>query len=154
MDVVNVESVLDGTHTHRVGRSVSQATTNTATRHPNGIAAHMMITAIGSGAVRRPSHFAGPHNQRVVEQSAPFEIHDQGRNGLVRYASVFFVSQLQRTMLIPRRIVAVRVRASNLDESHSRFDKSASSKALQRIQVVIRILTIDTIERERFSCLA
>ena len=51
--------------------------------HPDRVAAHVVVAAIGAGGMRRAAHLAGPEHERVVEQTARLEIGDQRGDGLI-----------------------------------------------------------------------
>ena len=50
--------------------AVGHAAPDAAAGHPDGIAADVVIPAVGPGAVRCPAHLAGPDDEGAVEQSA------------------------------------------------------------------------------------
>ena len=72
VDVVNVSRFSDRAHAHVVGRAVVMPPTDSAAGHPDRVAADVMIAAIRAGAVRRATHFTGPHDQRIVQQPRCF----------------------------------------------------------------------------------
>ena len=128
MDVVDIQPVLNRAHPHFVCAAVRHAAADTAAGHPDRVPADVMIAAIGTGTMRRATHLAGPDDQRVVQKAAAFQVNDECGNWLIRNPGILRVSQLQLPMLIPGRVVSVRVRAGNLDESHAGFDQSSARR--------------------------
>src|SRR5688500_16877243 len=93
----------------------------------------MVIAAVTSRRMRRASKFASPNDQRILEQSALFEVLNQGRDRLVRIQRVLFVPLLEIAVLVPRSVRRSR-RASDLDEPHSGFDEPSGSQGLDSVK--------------------
>ena len=109
----------------------------------------MVITSrrwTDGGRVRGASHFPSPENNCLVEQATLFQIDDEGRDGLFRNPGILFVELFQLAMLIPRRIVAVKTGAGDLNKSDARFNQTPGSQSLQRIQLLMFVGGIESIQ--------
>ena len=74
MQVVNAHSVLDGVHAHLVGLTVDHATLDATTGQPDRKPGGVVVAAPGPLGRRRPSEFATPDHQCLLEQAAGLEI--------------------------------------------------------------------------------
>ena len=91
--VVNVNGVLDDVVAEIVRLSVADALLDAAAGHPYREAARVMIAAVILArqlalTISRPTKLSAPHNQRLIEQAAPFEIADQGVARLIHVAAL------------------------------------------------------------------
>ena len=67
VDIVNVDGVFDGAHSHFIRSTKGHAAANSGTGHPDRVTAHMMIAAIASGTVWSAPHFSGPDDKGVIK---------------------------------------------------------------------------------------
>lgn len=83
LEVVNVNGVLDGVHAEFVALPVGDTGLHAAAGHPCGEGIRVVIAApahaVGDVPLdeRGPTELPAPDDQRVIEQSAPFEVFDQ-----------------------------------------------------------------------------
>jgi hypothetical protein len=93
VEVVDVDRVFDDVVAEIVGLAVDRASLGSASGHPHGEAAWMMIAAVvlfGESPLRidRAAEFAAPDHQGFVEQAALLEILDQGVARLIDIAAL------------------------------------------------------------------
>src|SRR5262249_32829207 len=111
-----------------------------------------VIPAIGTLRERRSTEFAGPNNERLLEQAARFEIGEQARYRLIDGARIVFVTLLQIRMLIPA--IAARWGAGQFDEAHTAFNQPSRDQTLSAKDLRLRERGIDSVEslgRVRFA---
>jgi hypothetical protein len=154
VDVVNGDRVLGDRFAEVVGRSVRHAFPDAAAGQKDRVAVDVVIAAVPARAVRRASHFAGPHHECLVQQPALPEIANQRRDGLFGDAGVLLVIRLECPVLVPGGVVAVEAGAGDLDEAHSRFHQSPGAERLQRIIVLMLVRRTDAIQGLDVSRLA
>src|SRR5262245_57589080 len=74
MQVMNVDAVLDSFPAEFVGRPVSQAAADAASRQPHDEAVGMVIASVRPLGGRSPSEFPASDHQRLVEQPTPTQV--------------------------------------------------------------------------------
>ena len=144
VEVVHVDFVLDGMMPELVGRTVGESGFHATTGQPRCEAARIVVsTGPVLFGVGRPTEFATPPDDRVVEQAALFEISQQARDRQIDRLRVIGVLR-HVAVLVPSgvgRVIAV----VHLDVSHPRLCESASHQALAT-EVVGRLVT-DAVQR-------
>jgi len=149
VDVVNVDRIDHRRIAELVGLAVSHAAAKSAAGHEQRVTVDMVIASAGGGdggGVRRASHLAGPHDDRLIEQAALVQILDQRRDRAIGDECVLFVVLLQMAMLIPRRIVAVETGTGDFDKPHARFDQPPRPQCLRGIEALVFVRRVDAIE--------
>src|SRR6266550_3567765 len=89
MQVVGMDGAVDGGVADVVGGADDLAALGAAAGEPDGIAAGGMIAAFflaSAFSAWGSAEFAGPEDQRRVEQAALLEIHQQGGDGSIGLA--------------------------------------------------------------------
>src|SRR5205823_15020634 len=111
-----------------IGPAIADTGFNATARHPNRVAAPMMIAAVivlfnFALAIDRAPEFAAPNHQCVVQQTALLEVFDQGSAGLVGVFALFFDAFRQIAVLIPATMV-------ELDEPHAALGHAAREQTV------------------------
>src|SRR6266852_4753518 len=101
MDVVHMSARLLGVHAELVGGSDVLPAFDTATRHPCGEAPRIVVATQASFVERRATELTAPHDERVLEHAACFEIGQQAGDRLVRYLAPLAVIYFDVFMGIP-----------------------------------------------------
>jgi len=88
IEVADRDRILDDVVTIIIGLAISDSLLNAAARHPCGVAAWMVIAPIvlfaqSSLAIDGATELTSPDNQRVIQQSTPFQIRDQRITGAI-----------------------------------------------------------------------
>ncbi len=148
VEIVDVDRVFDGAHAHFIRGAIGDSAANTAAGEEDGVAADMMVAAVGAGRVGSAAHFAGPEDEGFVEEAAGFQVGDEGGDGLVGDAGVFLVAFAEFAVLVPGGVVAVGERAGDLDEANAGLDEAAGAKALEGVEFVEVVRAIDAVEAE------
>src|SRR5262245_575411 len=83
MNIVAVGGLVDGFIRPFIGAAMTYATANTAAGQPRRVPERIVVTPLAPLAARHAPEFAGPVNDRVVEQTGGFQILDQPGDGPV-----------------------------------------------------------------------
>ena len=62
---------------------------------------------IDGGGVRGAAHFSRPEDDGFIQHSALVQVGDEGGDGLLGDAGILFVIQLELSVLVPWRVVAI-----------------------------------------------
>src|SRR5204863_3937122 len=81
--VVNAHNVMDGAVTEIVGGAMDVAALEAAASQPKGEPVAVVVAAIFALGDGQAAEFTGPEDDGVVEETALFEIEDEGGAGLV-----------------------------------------------------------------------
>jgi len=87
-----------------------------------------------------------PQHERVVEQTARFEIGEQRAHRLVGLQCVLRVVRKDVAVIVPERVV-------HLDEAHARLRETARHQA-RAAEVIGRFTVADAIERQGLRALS
>ena len=151
--VVDIELVLHRTVAELVSRTVGDAGLGPAAGHPNGEAKRVVIAAIAALRERRAAKLTGPHNKRVLQHAARFQVAQQPGNRLVGCAGVVAMIFLQATVGVPA-VVAADPRAGQLDEAHALLHQSAGDETLHAERARRVVLGVEPIKFTRCLGLA
>lgn len=141
VEVVDVDFVFNGGKAEVVGCSVHVTTFHAAPCHPGGEAVVVVIAAIdlaGVGAFfghfndGRPAKFSAPEDEGFVEESALFEIGEEGGDGLITFPREVAMVLLKVVVIIPRLSGAM----PDLHEADATLDEATGDKHLAALQVV------------------
>ena len=110
VEIVNVYRIFDDIVAEIVGFSVTDPGFDTGAGHPHCEAARVVITAIIGRAeltlrINGPAELPAPYHERVVEQAAAFQVHDQCAGGLVGSFALLRNGLRQAAMLVPTLVV-------------------------------------------------
>ncbi len=133
-----------------VGRPEGETAAEAAAGEEEGVAVDVVVATgrlANLGRVGRPAHLAGPEHDRLVQQSAPLQVHDQGRDRLVGDQGVLSVVLLQVAVLVPGGVVGVGQRAGDLDEPDPRLDEPSGAEALQGVELLVVVRPVESVER-------
>ena len=131
------DDVLHGLVAELIGRAVAEAGLHACASHPCGEACGVVIAA--TGTFLKGGHAAelgAPHDERVLQQAALFEIAQKSGGGLVHDFAVLDVLGVQRLVAIP---VAHAFATSligpveELHEAHAALDEPPSEDAVARV---------------------
>src|SRR5207245_1343823 len=94
VQIVDVDFVFDRVETEFVGFAVNDARFDAAAGEKDGVAVRMMVAANLAWFQLALHHgcateFAAPNDKRFIEQSALFEVFDQGDGGLIGFEAAF-----------------------------------------------------------------
>ena len=103
---MNGPDVFDGVVTGFAGGSIDETGFGASAGHPDGEAEGVVVPAVAVAGVGRAAEFAGPDDERFVEEAAGFEVLDEGGDGLIGDQGVGLVSFFQLVVLIPGSVVA------------------------------------------------
>ena len=123
VEVADVEGVFDNVVGEVVGFAVDGSTFGTASGHPHGEAAGVVVAAvIGLGeaalGVDGSAEFAAPNDEGVFEHAALLEVFDEGVAGLVDVFALGGHAAVDVGVVIPVVVV-------DLDEADATFDEAA-----------------------------
>lgn len=124
MQVMHVNSVFHGIIPVFIGVTVRGPGPDAASGHPHRETLRIVVATIGSLRNRCAPEFTAPHDQRIVQHSALFQIREQGCDGSIDFATVFLVAVFQIAVLIPD------VAGGNLNVSHTRLSHSSCQNTL------------------------
>ena len=118
--VVDVDRIFDDVVTEVVGLTVHDAWLDPATGHPDREVSRVMVAAVVVASqfpltVNGSPEFASPDDERVIEESGPFEILNQRPRGLVDVFDLIHEIRGDVAVLIPSAM-------EELDESDVAFD--------------------------------
>ena len=82
VEIVDVHAVFDGVVADVVRGAVDESGLDAAAGYPDRIAVRIVVASVAALADRRAPEFAGPDDQRLVQQPTPFQVADQRRLGL------------------------------------------------------------------------
>src|ERR1041385_7809301 len=94
-------AVFDGMETEFVRSSVDDALLDARAGHPDGESVGIVVASVGALAARRSPKFSGPHDERVLEHAALFEIFQQTGDGFVNFGGLLGVTLLQIFVGVP-----------------------------------------------------
>ena len=128
MQIANVDGILRNVVAEVISGSVAHAATDASTGHPHGKASWMMIAttfgtvplALASDAA---SELTAPDNQRVIQETSPLQIGDQGGAGLIGIAAASSAPAPETTVVVP-------VGMQQLDETDSSLRKPPGQDAI------------------------
>lgn len=131
VEVANVNDVFLGFVAEFVGRAVTEAGLYAASGHPHGEAFDMVIASGAAFALEHggASEFASPDNEGVLEESALFEIGEEGVGRLVRVLAADFHVFIEVAMMVPASMI-------ELHKAGAFFDQSTSEKAVRSIGAI------------------
>ena len=101
MPIVDVHFALYGFVAVFVGGSVAESALYPAACHPSGVSLVVVVAAVSALGVGRPSEFAGPDDERVLQQVATLEIRQETGNGFVDLGALGFHAFPQVLVVIP-----------------------------------------------------
>ena len=149
VDVMDVERVRHGGVAEFVGFAEGYAAFKSAASHEDRVPVHMVVAASCGADFRSvggAAHFPGPEDNGVFQKAALSEVGNQGGDGLVGDAGVFFVILLQETVLVPRRVVAVETRAGDFDKTHACFHEPPRAQCLRGVKALVLIGGVEAVE--------
>src|SRR6185437_5230384 len=126
VQIVDVDFVLDRVPAEFVGGAVDDASLHAASGKPHRKAERMMFAAVGPFRGRRAAEFASPHDQRVFQQAARFQVLQQSGDRPIGRRAALGQRVFDLAVVVPARSVGV----VNLDEPHPAFDQSPRQQAL------------------------
>src|SRR5665213_1746795 len=110
-----------------VGAAVGVAAFYAGAGHPHGIAVGAVIAAVAAFGGGGAAKFAGPDDQRAVEQSSGAEVLNQGRAAAIDLAHALglagFIVAVRVPVVGPSGVV-------DLHEAHAAFDETAGDETL------------------------
>lgn len=126
VEVADVDRVLDDVVREFIGLAVDHAAAGTASGHPHGEAAGMMIAPVvvaGKPAlgVDGAAEFTAPDDEGVLEQTVAFEILDQAVGGLIDIATLGRHATADIGVVIPVVVV-------DLDEADAALDEATGEQ--------------------------
>lgn len=149
-EVIDGADVFGGVVAELIGGAVDVAAFDAATGHPDGKAVGIVVAAVGALGEGRATEFAGPDDERAVEQAAGFEVLDERGDGpvdLVRHLAVAF---FDRAVMVPRIgcIAAAEVvgERAELDEAHATLHESPGEQALAGVGGFFRLGIVEAVE--------
>jgi hypothetical protein len=83
VQVMNVQSILNGVQADFIRCPDGPAILHAASRHPHAEAIRVVVSTVPFFAPGRPSEFATPNDQRLLQRASAFEIRQQTRDWLV-----------------------------------------------------------------------
>ena len=140
VQIVEMDAVVDGFESEIVGGAVDVAAFDAAAGHPHGETVVVVVAAfaeplVGAGRGqfdgRCAAEFAAPQDEGFVEQTALFQVGEQGGDGLVPQGGVAFV-QHDVVVVIPGDALA----GPGLDEAHPALDQAARDEHLPAVNGV------------------
>ena len=137
---------LDRAEAKLVGLADRLARLDAAAGQPHRVGLDMMVATERAAvfAHRRAAELATPDDQRVVEQAAPLEVHDQRRRGLIGFAADSF----ERAFQIFAAAVMVPIGVEQRDEAHAAFDQPAGQQAVVGER---RLARLRAVQGQRFG---
>ena len=132
--VIDGADVFGGIVAEFIGGAIDVAAFDAAAGHPDGEAVGIVVATVTALRKWRAAEFAGPDEQRAVEQAAGFEILDERGDGLVDLVRHLAVAFFEGTVVVPgiRSIAAAEVvgERAEFDEAHAALDQAPSEQAL------------------------
>jgi len=141
MEVVDVDQVFHNVVTDVVGFAVNHAAAYISAGQPAGERVGVMRAGFGSLAVLGPggaAEFGAEDEQGFFEQAPLFEVGDQGGDGLIDAAGVFFVRGHVAVRGIPV-VPAGTDGVDDFDKADTSFDETAGHNALGRIAGLVSL---------------
>src|SRR5205814_887325 len=130
--VVDVDALLAGAESELVSRADGPPALHAATGEPGREAVRIVVASrafVGVTAVgnRGASKLAAPHDQRAVEQTARFQILQQGRGWAIDAPGHGRVDpDVIRVSVVP--IVTAGAAGKDLDETHASLDEPSGAQ--------------------------
>jgi len=130
--VVHVKWLVGGVIADLVRAAVSRAAFRAAAGHPHGEGVFVVVSArVGLRLAvirlalqhRRSTEFGAPHDERVVEQAALFEIPDERSNRLVDLFALFREAGKHAAVVVPTLV-------KQLHKPHTALDKPSRQQAV------------------------
>ena len=128
VNVRHVVPVLGGMKPNLIRRAMHRPAPDPAPSQPHGEAKDVVVASVAALRPRRPAELRGEHDQRLVEQAASFEIHQERANGLVHGTRQRLVVGLEPGMGIPCTRAAAAV--LDLDEAHASLNEPPGRQQL------------------------
>ena len=145
MEILDVETILDGMGSELVGPSNADAALDPAAGHEHREAVGVVIPTGALAVLSRwlATELTAPDDQGLIEHPALLEILDQSRDGLVGIAGMDAVVAFEAAVGIPV-IIVMRPAGVDLDKANAALDKPPGQQALPT--EVIRSRPIDAVE--------
>ena len=126
VEIVDVAFVLGHLHSVIVRLAVYHPALHSASGQPRRESVGEMAAPVIAFRRGRAAKLGRPHDQRLDEQSARFQIADQPRDGLVNIAR----QRLVRLHIAVRVPILRRAHVNQFDETHAVFDHSPRDQSL------------------------
>src|ERR1700752_2063646 len=106
VEIMYVDWIFGNVITEVVGLAESDAALDPTSSHPQAEAPWMMVASEAGFsdlalAVSGAAEFASPNDESILEQTAPFQIHDQSRGSLIGQLGLFFDFLGQIAVVVP-----------------------------------------------------
>ena len=126
VQIMNVDGIAGDVVAEVVGLAVHDAGPDAAAGHPHGEAATVVITAVIGRfefalGVDGAAKFAAPHDERVLQHAALFQVADECGAGLIHVAALQAQVAGQVVVLVPAAVV-------ELDEAHAALGMRRASR--------------------------
>src|SRR5947209_17817253 len=126
IDIANMHRIADYVIAEIVRLAIYHSTLDAPAGHPHGVTARMMVAAViivaqFALAIDGASKFSTPHDERIIEHAALFQIEDKAFAGMVNVAA------LQR-QVAGQIAVVVPFTMEQLDDSNAALDEAASQQ--------------------------
>src|SRR3954471_22688311 len=89
VEVMNVDALFDGAQADLVRSADDTAGLRAAAGHPHAEAPGIVIASEAFFVEGRPSEFAAPDDERLIEQAARFQVGEQTRNRAIGLSAIF-----------------------------------------------------------------
>src|SRR5262249_9347368 len=106
--IVDTGPVLDCLESKIVGCAIGDTAADSTAGHPHGEAVWIVIAARAGFGHRSAAELSAPDYQCLIEQSAPLEIANQRRSGLVHIGAALAQLLVDIGMVVPDLSVAVK----------------------------------------------
>ena len=136
VQVVDVDTVLDGRAAEHVSGTVAVAGFHAATSHPDGEAVVIVVAAVFTLGSWCAAELTAPDNERLIEEATGLEIFEQCGNPLVTGLGQAGVTALDVAMAgVPGDVVAVD-RVRKLNRPHTALHEAPGDEAALGILAV------------------
>ena len=102
VQIVNRDSVLDSLEAEFISGTIYNPGFDAATGHPHRISVGIVVTPVTFGH-RCTAEFTTPYNERLIQQSASFQISNESPGGTIHVRTASTVVLVNLSVIVPTR---------------------------------------------------
>src|SRR4051812_27436076 len=101
MQIGDVMAMFRSVKTDLVSRAMHDTALDATAGQPDRESVRMMVPTVASLRAGRAAEFGPPHDERLVEHAADFQVSNQGRDRLIDLATQLAVARLESAVRVP-----------------------------------------------------